>query len=93
LGVFGKRSESPIVVCKTVYPGSIPGVASSSINRQANSIRSPHRYQCALIAMNSGTTDFERTAARAKDSTSKRHRRHPPAGPRQIANPEMMGLA
>jgi hypothetical protein len=53
-----------------VYPGSIPGVASSSINRQANSIRAPHRYRCALIAVNSGTTDFERPAARAKDSTA-----------------------
>jgi len=68
-------------------------VASSSINRQANSIRAPHRYRCALIAVNSGTTDFERAAARAKDKHSKRHRGHPLAGPRQTANPEMMGLA
>ena len=29
LGMFGKRSESPAAVCKTVYPGSIPGVASN----------------------------------------------------------------
>ena len=45
-------------VCKTVYPGSIPGVASSSINRQANSIRLPHRRRCAFIATNFGRARF-----------------------------------
>jgi hypothetical protein len=74
-------------VCKTVYPGSIPGVASSFLNRQANSIRWPHHRRCALIA-----TNFGRDRAARQHSTSKRHCGHPLAGPRRTANPDMMGF-
>jgi hypothetical protein len=41
--MFGKCPKHPIVVCKTVYPGSIPGVASKSINESAQALRRESR--------------------------------------------------
>ena len=35
--------KTPITVCKTVYPGSIPGVASNKINESAQALRRESR--------------------------------------------------
>ena len=53
MGVFGDRDKFSVSVkglqkyhradCKTVYPGSIPGVASNKINESAQALRRESR--------------------------------------------------
>ena len=72
-------------VCKTVYPGSIPGVASSSFHRPANSIQRPHRRLRSLPTNSVQRDRFKPPAAKAAPSPRGTDRRQlaparPPPG-------------